>query len=80
MPSRAVRTSILDDICHDLKVLERMVFRLQNRRNRTIPIYDKTHLPNEMPNGLIFFALDSKEFGLVIDNSIHYAKTRRFAR
>jgi hypothetical protein len=75
MPSRNVSTSILDDICHDLKILERMVFQLQNRRMRTIPIYDKDHLPNDLPNGLLFFTLDSEQFGMVIDDSLYYADT-----
>lgn len=75
MPSREVSTSILDNICHDLKVLERLIHKLQNRRSRTIPLYDKDQLPRDMPNGLLFFTVDSEQFGLVIDDAVFYANT-----
>jgi len=75
MPSKAVHRTVLDDICGRIKWLERAVFKLQNNKLRGIPVYDAYHLPHDMPNGLLFFAIDTGQFGMVIDDTIYYADT-----
>jgi hypothetical protein len=71
--TREVSRSVIDDICHRLKWIEEAIYRLQNKKRRSIPIYEKARLPNNLPNGLLFFTDDTFQFGLVLDDTIYYA-------
>lgn len=75
MTSRTVSQNVFDDVCHRMKWLETHIKRLQNKRTRTIPIWDKAQLPSEIPDGTIFFAQDASQFGFKIDGNIYYADT-----
>jgi hypothetical protein len=70
-----VPKTVIDDICHRLKWLEIAVHRQQNRKRKTIPVYDKARLPYSMPVGTLFFTDDSHEFGFKLADGIHYAET-----
>jgi hypothetical protein len=71
-----VSRTVIDDICHRLKRLEIAIHRQQNRKRKTIPVYDKHRLPYNMPMGTLFFTDDSHEFGFKLEGRIYYAKTK----
>lgn len=75
MPSTPVPRTIFDNVCHELKTAYKQINYLQNYRSASIPIYDMDDLPDDLPDGLLFFALDTEQFVFIVDGSMYTAET-----
>jgi len=70
MPSRIYPKDQIENIEIDLCQLEHMVLALQNEKGGAFPIFDRTHLPNDLIEGQAFHTQQG-QFCVVIGNDLY---------